>query len=83
MGWQFAFLFRNLPAHNYRSQMIMLHRFFITHTPSLSSPSRAYSSAFFKVAISRSTVRELTDNISDICLAEIDGDCFIRLIILC
>ena len=36
---------------------------------------------FCKVEMSRSMVRELTDKVSDICLAVIDGDFFIRFMI--
>ena len=45
-----------------------------THTPSLSLPLRNSIPIFFSIEISRSTVRGLTDNVSDIFLAVIVGD---------
>ena len=53
------------------------------HTPLLFLPSRFRTPTFFIKERSRSTVRVVTDKVSDICLAEIVGDSFIKLIIFC
>ncbi len=55
----------------------------ITHTPSLSLPSRFRTPFFCKAERSRSMVRWLTDKVSDICLPVIVGDSLIRLSIFC
>ncbi len=63
--------------HEYRGKQVLFCSFFqfkITHTPSLSLPLRSSIPIFFSIEISRSTVRGLTDNVSDIFLAVIVGD---------
>ncbi len=55
----------------------------IIHSPSLSLPVCFKMLLFCKAERSRSIVRELTDKVSDIRLAVIDGDCLMRLMIFC
>lgn len=52
------------------------------HIPLLSFPSRFIKPISLIKEMSRSTVRWLTDKVSDICLAVIDGDSLTRSMIL-
>ena len=65
-------------CYNFRLVVLFMshHCRYTIHIPSLSLPSCFKTPISFKIEISRSMVRWLTDNVSDICLLVTVGDSF-------